>query len=57
MTDAGMSKDALGMGLSKLARPRTATDFVSASLRRSILTGELAGGTRPGLTDLASIST
>ncbi len=55
MTDAGMSKDALDTSLSKLARPRTATDFVSASLRRSILTGELAGGTRLGLTDLASI--
>jgi DNA-binding GntR family transcriptional regulator len=55
MTDMEMSKDTLDTSLSKLARPRTATDFVSASLRRSILTGELAGGTRLGLTDLASI--
>lgn len=55
MADMEMSRDTLDTSLSKLARPRTATDFVSASLRRSILTGELAGGTRLGLTDLASI--
>lgn len=36
-------------------RPRTATDFVSDALRRSILNGELAGGTRLGLSDIASL--
>jgi DNA-binding GntR family transcriptional regulator len=41
--------------LGKVTRPRTATDFVSASLRHSILTGELAGGTRLGLSEVASI--
>lgn len=36
------------------ARPRTATDYVSDSLRRSILNGELKGGTKLSLADLAS---
>ena len=49
------TKEALDAMLTKTARPRTATDFVSSSLRRSILTGELAGGTRLGLNELASI--
>lgn len=40
--------------LNKLPRPGTTTDFVSASLRRSILSGQLAAGTRLGLSDLAS---
>ena len=40
--------------LRAVTRPRTATDFVSNSLRRSILNGELSGGTRLGLTDIAS---
>jgi DNA-binding GntR family transcriptional regulator len=40
--------------LSPVTRPRTATDFVSGSLRRSILNGELVGGTRLSLADLAS---
>lgn len=39
--------------LSAVTRPRTATDFVSTFLRRSILNGELAGGTRLGLSDIA----
>lgn len=56
MNDAEASREAaLDTSLGKLDRPRTATDFVSTSLRRSILTGELAGGTRLGLTDLAAI--
>jgi DNA-binding GntR family transcriptional regulator len=40
--------------LLKMSRPKTAGDFVSASLRRSILTGELEAGTRLGLAELAS---
>jgi DNA-binding GntR family transcriptional regulator len=40
--------------LSPVTRPRTATDFVSGSLRRSILNGELVGGTRLSLADLAT---
>ena len=36
-------------------RPRTATDYVSEALRRSILNGELAAGTRLALTDVASL--
>ncbi len=40
--------------LRPVSRPRTATDFVSGSLRRSILNGELVGGTRLSLADLAS---
>lgn len=35
-------------------RPPTATDYVSDVLRRSILNGELEGGARLSLTDLAS---
>lgn len=37
------------------SRPRTATDYVSDSLRRSILSGELEGGTKLSLTELASV--
>lgn len=56
MREAQEAKDALdGTTLGRVTRPRTATDHVSASLRRSILTGELAGGTRLGLNELASI--
>jgi len=55
MNEVELSKERLDSRLGKVVRPRTATDFVSASLRRSILTGELAGGTRLGLTELASI--
>lgn len=40
--------------LQPVTRPRTATDFVSGSLRRSILNGELVGGTRLSLATLAS---
>lgn len=40
--------------LRPVSRPRTATDFVSGSLRRSILNGDLVGGTRLSLADLAS---
>ncbi|HEX6146205.1 MAG TPA: GntR family transcriptional regulator [Acidimicrobiia bacterium] len=36
------------------ARPRTATDYVSDSLRRSILNGDLVGGTRLSLAEIAS---
>ncbi len=40
--------------LRRSARPRTATDYVSDSLRRSILNGDLAGGTRLSLAEVAS---
>ena len=40
--------------LRRVARPRTATDHVSDSLRRSILNGDLVGGTRLSLAELAS---
>jgi len=40
--------------LSPSARPRTATDYVSESLRRSILNGDLEGGTRLSLAEIAS---
>jgi DNA-binding GntR family transcriptional regulator len=40
--------------LRRSARPRTATDYVSDSLRRSILNGDLVGGTRLSLAELAS---
>ncbi len=36
------------------ARPRTATSYVSDSLRRSILNGDLVGGTKLSLVELAS---
>ena len=38
----------------RMARPRTATDYISQSLRRSILSGDLEGGTRLSLTELAT---
>jgi DNA-binding GntR family transcriptional regulator len=40
--------------LRRSARPRTATEYVADSLRRSILNGELEGGTRLSLADIAS---
>jgi DNA-binding GntR family transcriptional regulator len=40
--------------LRRMARPRTATDYVSDSLRRSILNGDLVGGTRLSLAEIAS---
>lgn len=40
--------------LRRAARPRTATDYVSDSLRRSILNGDLVGGTRLSLAEIAS---
>lgn len=40
--------------LRRPARPRTATDYVSDSLRRSILNGDLVGGTRLSLAELAT---
>lgn len=55
MSEAGPPRMAIDASLNPATRRRTATDMVSASLRRSILTGELAGGTRLGLTDVASI--
>ena len=36
------------------ARPRTATNYVSDSLRRSILNGDLVGGTKLSLVEIAS---
>jgi DNA-binding GntR family transcriptional regulator len=44
-----------GASLTRISRPRTATDYVSDSLRRSILNGELAGGTRLGLGEIATM--
>lgn len=55
MDEVELNQETFSTSLSKLSRPRTATDFVSTSLRRSILTGELEGGTRLGLSELASI--
>jgi DNA-binding GntR family transcriptional regulator len=40
--------------LRQSGRPRTATDYVSDSLRRSILNGDLVGGTRLSLGELAT---
>lgn len=40
--------------LRRSARPRTATQHVSDSLRRSILNGDLVGGTRLSLAEVAS---
>jgi DNA-binding GntR family transcriptional regulator len=40
--------------LRRTARPRTATAFVSDSLRQSILNGDLVGGTRLSLAEIAS---
>lgn len=40
--------------LRRSARPRTATEYVSDSLRRSILNGDLEGGTRLSLADIAA---
>lgn len=49
------TRETLGSRLGRGARPRTATDYVSDALRRSILNGELAGGTRLGLSEIASL--
>lgn len=54
MEDLGVLETDTTSVLRRSARPRTATDYVSDSLRRSILNGELAGGTRLSLADLAS---
>ncbi|MGH8871441.1 MAG: GntR family transcriptional regulator [Acidimicrobiia bacterium] len=54
MEDLGVLETGTTSVLRRSARPRTATDYVSDSLRRSILNGELAGGTRLSLADLAS---
>jgi DNA-binding GntR family transcriptional regulator len=40
--------------LRRSARPRTATEYVTDSLRRSILNGDLEGGTRLSLAEIAS---
>jgi DNA-binding GntR family transcriptional regulator len=40
--------------LRRSGRPRTATDYVSDSLRRSILNGDLVGGTRLSLAEVAT---
>ncbi len=55
MREPDATNDPLDTTLSKVSRPRTTTDHVSSSLRRSILTGDLAGGTRLGLNDVAEI--
>lgn len=55
MSEVESNRKTLDGSLDRVSRRRTATDVVSASLRRAILTGELAGGTRLGLTDVASI--
>jgi DNA-binding GntR family transcriptional regulator len=55
MRDADPRSDTLDSTLAKVSRPRTATDHVSTSLRRSILTGDLAAGTRLGLNEVAEI--
>lgn len=48
--ETGSTRSALGQSV----RPRTATDYVSDSLRRSILNGDLVGGTRLSLAEVAS---
>lgn len=53
MEDTKQFSTSFDTKLTAVTRPRTATDFVSSSLRRSILNGELAGGTRLGLTEIA----
>lgn len=50
-----MTNDSLNTALAKVRRPQTATDHVSTALRHSILTGELAAGTRFGLNEIAEI--
>ncbi|HSM43846.1 MAG TPA: GntR family transcriptional regulator [Acidimicrobiia bacterium] len=50
-----MTNDSLDTNLPKVPRPQTATDHVSTALRRSILTGDLAAGTRFGLNEIAEI--
>jgi len=55
MRDAEPRSETLDSTLAKVSRPRTATDHVSTSLRRSILTGDLAAGTRLGLNEVAEI--
>jgi DNA-binding GntR family transcriptional regulator len=49
-----VTDEILDSSLIKISRPRTASDYVSSSLRRSILAGELEVGTRLGLAELAS---
>lgn len=55
MGESEMTNDSLDTTLAKVPRPQTATDHVSTALRRSILTGDLAGGTRFGLNEIAEI--
>lgn len=55
MSDVESRSKPIDVSLGRVIGRRTATDVVSSSLRRSILTGELAGGTRLGLTEIASI--
>lgn len=54
MSEVDWSRNVIDPSLHRVKR-RTATDVVSHSLRRSILSGEIAGGTRLALTDIASI--
>ena len=55
MRDTAITSDSLDSTLAKVTRHRTATDHISTSLRRSILTGDLAAGTRLGLNEVAEI--
>ncbi len=52
MDDRGVGS--MSQVVSQSGRPRTATDYVSESLRRSILNGDLASGTRLSLAEVAS---
>jgi DNA-binding GntR family transcriptional regulator len=48
------TRPSLDSRLGNMGRPRTATAYVAEYLRRSILNGELAGGTRLSLVEIAS---
>ena len=49
-----IAADSRAAVLRSTTRPRTATDYVSDSLRRSILNGDLVGGTKLSLVEIAS---
>ncbi len=48
-----VSVESWAPAIARAQRPRTTTDYVAGALRRSILNGELEGGKRLNLTDLA----
>jgi DNA-binding GntR family transcriptional regulator len=54
VTDNVFSEGLSGASMRQSVRPSTATDYVSDSLRRSILNGELRGGTKLSLATIAS---